>query len=134
MLDRWGYAESGEEREETTFVDCSCFGKGGEIINEYCAKGKRLLVSGRLKLDQWEDKTTGQKRSKLSVIVDQFNLIDFKDRDDGDGESRSGGYGKPARSGGDRVPSVPRREAVPAKTSDEAPFGGDAVDPNDIPF
>src|SRR5436309_7972191 len=65
---------TGEDREEVCFIDCSCFGRGAEVINQYCQKGKQLLVEGRLKLDTWDDKQTGQKRSKHKVIVDNFQL------------------------------------------------------------
>ena len=60
---------NGEERDEVTFVDCSAFGKQAEVINQYCQKGKQLFIQGRLKLDQWEDKQGGGKRSKMRVVV-----------------------------------------------------------------
>src|SRR3954471_14187497 len=67
--------KTGEDREEVLFIDCSCFGKGAEIINQYCTKGKQLLVEGRLKYDTWEDKQGGGKRSKHSVVVDNFQFL-----------------------------------------------------------
>src|SRR5438876_1868732 len=51
--------KTGEDRDEVLFIDCSCFGRGAEVINQYCQKGKQLLVDGRLKLDTWDDKQTG---------------------------------------------------------------------------
>jgi len=66
---------SGEQKQETTFLDCTAFGKPGEIINQYCQKGKELYICGRLKLDQWDDKQTGQKRSKVGVVVEEFQFI-----------------------------------------------------------
>src|SRR5436305_12797021 len=60
----------GEEREEVAFAEITAFGKQAEVIHQYCAKGKPLFVEGRLKLDQWDDKETAQKRSKLSAVVD----------------------------------------------------------------
>ena len=68
-------APSGEDREEVCFVDCSAFAKTGELINQYFAKGKPIFVEGRLKLDQWDDKQTGTKRSKISVVVDLFQFV-----------------------------------------------------------
>src|SRR3954462_6085629 len=65
----------GQDREEVLFIDCACFGKGGEIINTYCHKGGQLLVEGRLKYDTWEDKQGGGKRSKHSVVVDNFQFL-----------------------------------------------------------
>src|SRR5579862_4139418 len=84
--------KTGEDREEVLFIDCACFGKGGEVINQYCQKGKPLLVEGRLKYDTWEDKQGGGKRSKHSVIVDNFQLMG--------GRSDAGGGGDPGMGGG----------------------------------
>jgi len=68
----------GEDREEVTFVDCAAFGKQAEVIQRYVTKGKPLFIQGRLKYDTWEDKQ-GAKRSKLSVIVENFQFIGAKD-------------------------------------------------------
>lgn len=65
---------TGEDREEVTFVDCAAFGKQAEVIGQYCKKGKQIFVDGRLKYDSWEDKT-GAKRSKVSVVVDNFQFL-----------------------------------------------------------
>src|SRR5256885_1701216 len=65
----------GADREEVTFVDCAAFGKTGEFINQYFQKGKPILIEGRLKLDQWEDKQGGGKRSKLSVVVETCSFV-----------------------------------------------------------
>lgn len=65
----------GAEREEVTYVDCEAWGKSGENIAKYCAKGRPLYVSGRLKLDQWTDKTTNEKRSKMKVVVENFQFL-----------------------------------------------------------
>ena len=101
----------GEQREETLFVDCTAFGKPAEIIAQYCEKGKPLFVEGRLKLDQWEDKTSGAKRSKISVIVENFQLL-----------------GSP--NGGAKAASAgPAKPAAKTPVSDEQHFGGE-----DIPF
>jgi len=71
---RWR-GPNGEDREETCFIDCAAFGKQAEIINQYCRKGSPLLVEGRLKLDTWEDKQGGGKRSKHRVVVENFQLL-----------------------------------------------------------
>lgn len=60
--------ESGQTREEATFVDIEAWGKQGELIAKYCTKGRPLFVEGRLRFDQWEDKTTQQKRDRKSVV------------------------------------------------------------------
>ena len=61
-------AENGEAREEVTFIDLEAFGRTAEIMGEYIKKGDKFAIQGRLKLDQWDDKESGQKRSKLVVI------------------------------------------------------------------
>lgn len=77
--------KDGERREETTFVDIDAFGKPAEVISKYMRKGRSLMVEGRLKLDQWESE--GQKRSKLSVVLENFQFLGGRD----DAESGSGG-------------------------------------------
>ena len=67
--------QSGEEKDEVTFVDCAAFGKQAEVINQWCRKGKQLFIEGRLKFDTWDDKNGGGKRSKLSVIVENFQFV-----------------------------------------------------------
>ena len=71
---RYYTTKAGEKREETTFVDVDCFGRQAEVISRYCSKGKPILIEGRLKLDQWESKT-GEKRSKLSVVLESFQFV-----------------------------------------------------------
>lgn len=90
----------GEQKEEVLFVDCTAFGKPAEIIEKYCSKGKQLFVEGRLKLDQWEDKQSGQKRSKISVVVENFQLMGGNEG----GAGGNGNGGKKAAKGGDEKP------------------------------
>lgn len=106
--------QNGEQGEETLFVDCTAFGRTAEVINQYLKKGRPIFIEGRLKLDQWEDKQSGQKRSKHQVVIENFQFIDGG----GDGESRGGGGGQSSR--GDSGPPPP---------SDDDALGGD-----DIPF
>ena len=100
--------ESGEKREEVVFLDCECWGKRGETIAKYFTKGKPILVEGRHRLEQWEDKTTKQKRSRIKIVVEQFRFVDSaRDRDeggDGDGsaEDHRGGGGQRSQSSGGR--------------------------------
>jgi single-strand DNA-binding protein len=122
---------TGEDREEVCFVDCAAFGKTGEIINQYCQKGKLLYVEGRLKYDQWEDKQGGGKRSKLSVVVENFQFL---------GARESGG-GPPSQGGEDQTRPAARpaqqRAAPPAEQSapQEPPFGDEQqFNDKEIPF
>ena len=75
--------DGGEKREETTFVDVTLWGRVAEIVGEHCKKGRPLFVDGRLQLDTWDDKQTGQKRSKLKVVGDNIQLLGGKDGEHG---------------------------------------------------
>ena len=68
--------KDGAQQEEVTFVDCEAWGRTAEVMQQYLGKGRAVFVEGRLKLDEWDDKTTGQKRSKLKVVVDNFQFVD----------------------------------------------------------
>jgi single-strand DNA-binding protein len=65
---------AGEEKQETVFADCTAFGRAGEVIAEYVKQGRPLFVEGRLHYETWEDKN-GNRRSKLSVIVENFQFV-----------------------------------------------------------
>src|ERR1700746_853216 len=83
-------SETGETKEEVTFVDVDAFGRQAEVISQYLKKGRPILVEGRLKLDQWDDKQTGQKRSRLGVVLESFQFLDSaRGGDGGGGGSRS---------------------------------------------
>ena len=85
------FTVNGEKKEETCFVDITFFGRSGEVANQYLRKGSKILVEGRLKFDQWVDQTSGQKRSKHSVIVETMQMLDSR----GGGEnSNNGSYGE----------------------------------------
>jgi single-strand DNA-binding protein len=77
---------AGEAKEEVCFVDCTAFAKTAELISQYFTKGKPIFLSGRLKYDSWEDRQGGGKRSKLTVVVEEFQFIDGK-REEGGGDS-----------------------------------------------
>ena len=78
-------ASDGEDREEVCFVDCAAFGRQAETIAQYCTKGRSLFVEGRLKFDSWDDRS-GAKRSKLSVVVENFQFLGSR----GDSEAKPG--------------------------------------------
>tara|TARA_B100001248_G_scaffold262736_1_gene261987 strand:- start:50088 stop:50507 length:420 start_codon:yes stop_codon:yes gene_type:complete len=77
--------QDGSQREETAFVDVTAFGRQGEVISQYCSKGKPLFVEGRLRLDQWET-NNGEKRSKLGVTLESFQFVGAR----GDNNSAGG--------------------------------------------
>lgn len=76
--------ESGQKKEEVTFVDVDAFGRQAEVLSQFLKKGRPILVEGRLKLDQWDDKQTNQKRSRLGVTLESFQFLDS-----GKGETRT---------------------------------------------
>ncbi len=113
--------QSGENREEVTFVDCEAFGKTAEVMSQYLRKGRPVFIEGRLKLDQWEDKASGQNRSKLKVVVEGFQFIDSG----GAGGSGGGeGAGRPQPAGA--------RRGGGGQSHDDAPH--EPVTEDDIPF
>jgi len=70
--------DSGEKREEVTFVDVTLWGRTAEIAGEYLKKGRPVFIEGRLQLDSWDDKQSGQKRTKLKVVGEALQLIGGK--------------------------------------------------------
>ncbi len=116
--------ESGQTREETTFIDVEAWGRQGENISKYCTKGKPLFVEGRLRFDQWDDKTSGQKRSKLKVVLENFQFLGA--RGEGGGGSSGGEEG---------YDQSPERHSPPPRASSRnaAPPPPDNLD-EDVPF
>jgi single-strand DNA-binding protein len=121
--------ESGQTRDETTFVDIEAWGKQGELVSKYLTKGSPAMVEGRLKLDQWEDKTSGQKRSKLKIVLDNVQFLGRP------GGGAGGGAAAPA-AGVDEAadaPASPERHAPPARGEKPAPPAAASID-EDVPF
>jgi single-strand DNA-binding protein len=114
---RWK-SETGENKEEVSFIDVDSFGRQAETIAQYLKKGRPFLVEGRLKQDTWEDKNTHQKQSKLKVVLEGFSFIDSK--------------------GGDTAAPAPTRPAAaPAAAADATSVPGpDVAEPeqDDVPF
>lgn len=93
----WFDKQSNSRKEEVTFVDVTLWGRDAEVAGEYLSKGRPVLIEGRLHMDSWDDKATGQKRSKLKVVCERMQLLGG--RGEGGGGGGSGGGGN-ARSGG----------------------------------
>ena len=105
---------SGANQESVSFIDCSAWGRAGEIIAQYAKKGSGILVSGRLEQRSWEDKE-GQKRSRVEIVVEDFNFV--------------GGNGDGGASGGSRSSSnSTSADVAPEDISDEP------IDLSEIPF
>jgi single-strand DNA-binding protein len=117
-VNRTWKSETGENKEEVSFIDVDAFGRQAEVIAQYMRKGRPFLVEGRLKQDSWEDKETRQKRSKLKVVLESFSFIDAKGPD-----------------GGAPAGDAPRRPAAAASKPPESPEGeGGPPEEDDVPF
>ena len=114
-------SETGEKKEEVTFVDVDAFGKTAEIIGQYLKKGRPILVEGRLRLDQWDDKQTGQKRSRLGVVMESFQFMDSGNRG-GDSEGGAPAAPRPARPAAASAPAAEPLEGEAPHESDDVPF------------
>lgn len=74
-VNRTWKGQDGQQNEDVSYIDCVAWGKPGEIIAQYLGKGRAILVSGRLDQRSWDDKDSGQKRSKVEVVVEDFNFV-----------------------------------------------------------
>ncbi len=93
--------QTGEWEDEPVFLDCEAFNRGetgklADRIEQTLHKGQQIFIEGRLKLDQWADKTSGEKRSKLKIVVDNFQYLEPKRDDGGSGYGGTGGARRPA--------------------------------------
>jgi single-strand DNA-binding protein len=115
--------EAGDVKEEVTFVDVDSFGRQAEVIAQYFKKGRPILIEGRLRLDQWDDKQTGQKRSKLGVVLEGFSFVDSNRGDNAAGPPEPArarpATGTAAASGAGPEPSEP---AAAPPEEDDVPF------------
>ncbi len=112
-INRYWTTESGEKKEETTFVDVTLWGRQAEIARDYLSKGKPVYIEGRLQLDSWDDKQTGQKRSKLRVTGEQMQLLGSRN-ENGGGGSQGGGQ---SQGGQDDYDQRPQRSQPPQQRS-----------------
>lgn len=105
--------QDGQQHEETTFVDCEAWGRTAEVMQQYLRKGSPVFLEGRLKLDQWQDKDGGN-RSKLKVVVENFQFVDSASARGVGGEGGGGGGGG---GGGVSYGGGGRRQGAPAGPS-----------------
>ena len=106
---------SGEQKESVSFIDCSAWGKLSEVISQYAKKGSGVLVSGRLDQRSWEDKTTGNKRSRTEIVVEDFNFT---------GGARGDGGSSSYSAGAEDTPSSDIPDDIPEEE----------IDLSDVPF
>ena len=106
-------SESGEKKEEVTFVDCDAFGKTAETICQYIRKGSPILIEGRLRLHTWDDKQSNQKQSKLRVDIETFKFV---------GPANREGAPVPTRSASGAAPATEPVEGDAPPEGDDVPF------------
>lgn len=124
----WFDQKANERKEETTFVDVTLWGRQAEVAGEYLSKGRSVLIEGRLQLDQWEDKQSGQKRSKLRVVCENMQMMGGR----GEGGPGGGGGGGGASRGGGQRGGASRSSEPSDSYSGEPSYGGGSDD--DVPF
>lgn len=114
---------NGEQKEDVSFIDCSAWGKLGEMIGQYAKKGAGVLVSGRLDQRSWEDKNSGQKRSRVEIVVEDFNFTGPANNDRNNNGYNGGNFG-----GNNAVKDEAAAEDASADEEDEP------IDLSEIPF
>lgn len=124
---------SGEQQEAVDYIDCNAWGKAGEIIAQYMQKGRSILVSGRLQQRSWEQ--DGQKRSKVEVVVEDFNFVGGGEGGAGGGGSFAGGSSSSSDSGGSSsTASSNSSSSKKAPEREVEDMGDEPINLDDIPF
>lgn len=131
--------DNGEKVEEVTFVDITLWNKTAELAGKYLHKGRPVYIEGRLQMDTWEDRQTGQKRQRLKVIGDQMQFLGSAqgaggDRASGGGGEDGGGYSRPPQR--PAAQQRPAQRPAPAQQNDDFGEGPitDGMEDDDIPF
>jgi len=136
-----------DKEDEVSFIDCEAWDKQAEFLQQWFKKGSAVFLDGRLKMDRWQDKTTGQNRSKLVVVAEAVRFAESKASEEGRGQGGGGSYGSQDDGGGGDGPSyhadppvqqqrpAPRPSARPQQAPPPQHDGGgsDATD-DDLPF
>lgn len=125
----WFDKNSNSRKEETTFVDVTLWGRTAEVASEYLTKGRSVLIEGRLQLDQWDDKESGQKRSKLKVVGENMTMLGGRGESGGGGGGQQGG----GYSAGGGSPSQGNASNPTDSFYNDPPSGGGMPD-DDVPF
>jgi single-strand DNA-binding protein len=129
-INRIRTGDNGERIEEVTYVDVTLWGRSAELAGQYLSKGRSVFIEGRLQLDQWDDKATGQKRSRLRVVGENMQFI---------GGQGQGGGGGNAQGGNQQQSKPAQQQQQPSGDSAPPQSGGAAAssfddDADDIPF
>lgn len=133
--DRYKDKQTDQWVEKPNFIDCEAFGRTAEVIQQYVSKGRPLFIEGKLRFSQWDDKTTGQKRSKLTVVVDNFQFVGGRDGEPGGGGGGGGGEGESRGAGGGGYAAGSGGGKSRTNYQDASPGPvHEAIDEDDIPF
>ena len=121
--------DSGERREEVTFVDITVWGRQAELAGQYLHKGRPVFIEGRLQLDSWEDRNTGEKRNKLRVVCENMRFIGSRGDGQG-GDQHEAGRDRDGEGGYGAGPAAAAQESG----ADAPPPASDLDEEDDIPF
>jgi single-strand DNA-binding protein len=146
-VNRTYVTDSGEKMQETTYVDVVVWSRLAELAGQYLHKGSPVFIEGRLQMDTWEDKATGQKRSKIRVVADNLQFLGRREGGEDGGPPMGGGNGggyqqssPPQRSSNFSRPAggPPQRQSPPPRQAQNDEFGDgpitDGLDDDEIPF
>ena len=125
---------SGEQKQEVMFVDLTFFGRSAEIANQYLRKGSKVLIEGRLVLDQWTDNATGQKRSKHQVNVESMQMLDGKESNAETTVKQPQQNNQPAQQYNHDVPVVHENMPHQYKQPQQQQIPMVDIDEDEIPF
>jgi single-strand DNA-binding protein len=114
--------EGGEKREEVTYVDVVLWARLAEIAGEYLKKGRPVFIEGRLQMDTWDDKQSGQKRTKLRVVGETMQLLGSRPGGATSGPAEAGEEDRQSRPGGKSSAPPPKSGAAATPDEDEIPF------------
>jgi|TARA_B100000029_G_scaffold483259_1_gene534269 single-strand DNA-binding protein len=118
----WTDRNTNQKNEETTFVDITCWGRTAEIACEYLRKGRPVLIEGRLQMDSWDDRETGQKRTKLKVVCDNLQMLGGRGDGNSGGGGGGGGYYESAPQSAPSEPAPVAENPAANPPDDEVPF------------
>ena len=137
-VNRYFSSDDGQRREETTFIDITLWARQAEVVHQYCGKGRPLFVEGRLQMDSWEDRTTGQQRTKLKVVGEKIEFLGSRDGGGGGGGSyqsqqqqqqyspaqqqQAPSYQPPPQSQPSQPSPAPSPASPPSDEEDDIPF------------
>lgn len=127
-VNRQGKDDAGNATSETTFLDIEAWGKQADLVAKYLTKGAPAMIEGRLKLDQWEDKQSGQKRSKLKVVLENVQFLGSRSREDSTTPAEQ--QGQQSRNTGDTTQDS---GSAPQPAKSQGNGQGENID-EDVPF